>query len=225
MDVCKDPDQYAQAMQQHRRVLQDAKRRQGQRPHDRKDRDTMLFEFMIASMGTAQRTGREDEHFIHSSFVPPAYLPCTTPLDDLKPIMIEDLRLETHHRGRYLILRSITPPNRMTAILVLAEDERGDVTLLQLYQQENEANHPATDVVDKGSILLVKEPYFKVTASGDYSLRVDHLSDVVFLTNDNTMSPASWRPRLQEISRSADTLKLEGNTLIGKGKYWQAIDK
>lgn len=228
MDVCKDVDKYAQFMQKQRRMLQDAKSKQGQRPQDRKDRDKMLFEFMMASMSTVQMSGRatnNGEQHVQSSFVPPAYPPCTTPLDDLKPIMIEDLRLETHHRGRYLTLRAITPPNRMTAILVIAEDERGDVTLLQMYQQEDETSHPAVDVVDKGSILIVKEPFFKVTASGDYSLRVDHLSDIIFLTDEETMTPTSWKPRLLEMSRTAESLKLEGNTLIGKERYWRAIEK
>jgi hypothetical protein len=154
-----------------------------------------------------------------------AYLPCTAPLENLKPIAIKDLKLETHHRGRFLLLRAITPPNRMTAVLVLVEDEYSDVTMLQLYQQEHEASRLATDLVDKGSILLVKEPFFKVTASGDYSLRVDHLSDVVFLDGGDSKVPRPWRPRLIEMGRSANSLKLEGNALIGKGEYWRAIDK
>jgi hypothetical protein len=130
----------------------------------------MLYEFMITSMATTASTGSKDTRMMQSSFVPPAYPPCTAALDTLKPIAIEDLRLETHHRDRYLILRAITQPNRMTALIVLAEDNNGDATILQLYQQEDEASRPATEVLDKGSILLIKDPFFKVTASGDYSL-------------------------------------------------------
>ncbi|XP_014552216.1 hypothetical protein COCVIDRAFT_110923 [Bipolaris victoriae FI3] len=225
MDVRKDLDEYTQIMQQQKRVLQDAKKKQGQYPRDRKGRDIMLFEFTMASVANTQRAGSEDTQTIHSSFVPPAYPPCTTSLGDLKPIAIEGLRLETHHRGCYLILRAITPPNRMTAILVLVEDEHGDVTLLQLYQQEDEASRPASTVVDKGSVLLIKEPFFKITASGDYSLRVDHLSDIIFLGNNDSRIPQSWRQGLFKSGRSADSLKLEGNGFIGKGEYWRAIDK
>jgi hypothetical protein len=225
MDVCKDLDEYTKAMQQYKRVLQNAKKRQGQRPHDRKDRDLMLFEFMMASISTAQRTASGDTRNIHSSFVPPAYPPCTTSFSNLRPIKIQDLRLEIHHRGRFLLLRAIMPPNRMTGILVLVEDEHGDVAILQMYQQEDEASRPATNVVDKDSILLVKEPFFKVTASGDYSLRVDHLSDVASLNSNDARIPQSWRPSLLEIGKSADSLKLEGNTFMGKGEYWRAIQK
>jgi hypothetical protein len=225
MDVRKDIGEYVQLLQQHKRVLQDAKRKQGERPRDRLHRDAMVLKFMMGSMSIAAKSGGKDAHLAHSSFVPPAYTPCTTSLDDMKPITIKDLRLETHHRGRYIVLRAITSPYRMTGILVLAEDERGDATLLQIYQQEPEAIRPITDVVDKGSIILLKEPFFKVTASGDYSLRVDHLSDIVRLGNDNTRIPSIWRPRLLEIEQSADSLKLEGNTHMGEGRYWRAIDE
>lgn len=60
MDVCKDLDDYTQVIQKYKRVLQDARKRQGQRPRDRKEKDVMLFEFMMASMATATRTGNKD---------------------------------------------------------------------------------------------------------------------------------------------------------------------
>jgi hypothetical protein len=66
----------------------------------------------------------------------------------------------------------------MMAIMVL-EDESGDVVMLQIYQQEDEKIRPATAIVKTGTVLLVKEPYFKVMGDGEYGLRVDHLSDVV----------------------------------------------
>lgn len=69
----------------------------------------------------------------------------------------------------------------MTAIMAVMEDENGDVILLQLYQQEDERNRAAADIIKVCTILLVKEPYFKVMGDGEYGLRVDHLSDVILL--------------------------------------------
>jgi hypothetical protein len=135
--------------------------------------------------------------------------------------MIEDLQLETHHRGTYLLLRSITPPNRMTGIIVIVEDERGDVVPLQLYQQDEENTRKATDIVNVGTVLLVKEPFLKVMASGEYGLRVDHLSDVISLHEYDSMIPKAWRTQTTQLS--AASLKAEGNTAVGKGDYWQAI--
>jgi hypothetical protein len=70
MDVRKDVDEYAQIMQKQKRILQDVKKKQGQRPHDRKGRDVMLLEFMMASMASAQMAKSTDTYQTLLSFVP-----------------------------------------------------------------------------------------------------------------------------------------------------------
>jgi len=99
----------------------------------------------------------------------------------------------------------------MTAIMGLFEDETGDVVLFLLHQQDDEGARKAVDIVDVGTVLLVKEPYFKCTSDGEYALRVDHLSDVVPLSEDSSMIPDAWRPRVTEMMRTAESLKLKGN--------------
>jgi len=176
---------------------------------------------MLALMSSARK--KDGEVMIHSSFISPSYLPCTAPVAELRPVFIRDLQLEIHHRGTYLLLRSITAPNRMTAIMALMEDEKDDVVLLQLYQQEDESVRKATDIVNIGTVLLVKEPYFKVLGDGGYGLRVDHLSDVVYLEKGDTRIPKEWRPRLVGMTVTAESLKLKGNAAVGEGKYREAI--
>ncbi|KAH7356053.1 hypothetical protein BKA66DRAFT_515682 [Pyrenochaeta sp. MPI-SDFR-AT-0127] len=66
---------------------------------------------MLSLFSCAQR---KRNHMIRTSLVPPAWRRCITPL-------------ETHYRGNFLPLRVITPPDRMTGILVLVEDEIADV--------------------------------------------------------------------------------------------------
>jgi hypothetical protein len=220
MDVYNDTDQHIQMLQNRKQTLQKAKKRKGQRPRDRKSREELYLHFMMALLAGAQR---ERRNMMYSSFVPPTYLPCTTPLAELRRVAIQDLQLETHHRGTYLLLRAITPPSRLTGIVILVEDHRADVVMLQLYYQEEEDSRETTDIVNVGTILLVKEPYFKVMASGDYGLRVDHLSDVIHVDQDDPRIPETWRPRVIEVELSADSLKMKGNSAMGEGKYWQAI--
>jgi hypothetical protein len=225
MDVDGDVSQYLGSIQGQKRVLEKAKSRQGQRPHDRKPKGEIYLQFMMNLVATKMQGKRNNQHMIHSSFVPPAYLPCTTPLVQLRPTAIKDLRLETHHRGTYLLLRAITPPNRMTAILVVVEDEHGDGIMLQLYQQEEEDVRKATDVVDVGSVLLIKEPFFKVMASGDYGLRVDHLCDVIHLDKNDPILPKKWLPKISEAEESAEMLKSKGDSAMAKGEYLKAIEE
>lgn len=83
-------------------------------------------------------------------------------LSSLKKMMIDDLLLETHHRGTYLLVRSVTPQDRMTAVMAIVEDERGDVLMVQLYHQQNDAVGQAEDILVEGTVLILKEPYLKL---------------------------------------------------------------
>ena len=160
---------------------------------------------------------------IHSSFISPAYLPCTTLIIELIHIAIKDLQLETHHRGIYLLLQSITPPSHITAIIAIMEDENGDVIMLQLCQQEDKGNRIAIDIVNVDTILLIKEPYFKVIRDGKYGLCVDHLSDIIYIKRDDARIPKTWQPRLIEIENLGESLKIKENLAMMASRYWDTI--
>jgi len=162
---------------------------------------------------------------MRSSFVPPAYLPCNSPFSDLTKVMIKDLLLETHHRGSYLLLRSITPPDRMTAIMAIVEDEKKDVIMLQLYHQEEENERATEEILEEGKVLIVKEPYLKLMSDGDYGIRVDHLSDVIYLPMYDERVPKSWQQRFAEHGVSASALKTKGNDFFNDFKYQAAIEQ
>jgi hypothetical protein len=208
-----------------KRNLKRAKSRQGQVPRGRKPKEQQYLHFMMALMAKKTHIPSGQQHTVHSSFIPPAYLPCTTPLAQLSPTTIRHLRLETQHRDTYLLLRAITPPNRFTGICVLAEDEYEDATMLQLYQQEEEDIRKATDIVEAGTVLLIKEPYFKLMASGEYGLRVDHLSDVVPLGQNDPILPKAWFSRVCEAEDSAEISKSKGDSAVRECKYWKAIEE
>lgn len=224
MDIrfATNSEQFPQILEQQKRTLQRAKTRQGQRPRDRKSREEAYSGFMMAMM---LRQMHHLPYGVHTSYVPPSYLPSVAPISELSRLAIRDLQLELHHRGTYLLLRSITPPTRMTAIMSIMEDEHGDAVMIQLYQQEDETSRPAKNVIGIGSILLIKEPYFKIMADGDYGLRVDHVSDVVHLENNHAMIPPKWRPLSVETEATAESLKVEGNVAIKENRNWDAIQK
>ncbi|KAF2845050.1 hypothetical protein T440DRAFT_545688 [Plenodomus tracheiphilus IPT5] len=217
-DVGKD---YAQILSRQKQMLQEAKKRQGQRPQHWRGRDEMYMSFMMAIMGRTTQKG--ETNMVHTSFVPPSYLPCSTPLAALQPINIRELRVETHHRGTYLMVRAITPPSRMTGIMVLVEDEREHVVMLQLYQQDSEMTRAAKDIVNVGTVMILKEPFFKLMASGEYGLRVDHLADVVEIGDYDPRRPIRWRPRVLDEERTVESLKLDGNEAVSDRNYWRAI--
>ncbi|EAW24582.1 TPR domain protein [Aspergillus fischeri NRRL 181] len=218
-DVSEDRE-YWQYLRRQKQTLQNAQSRKGQRPKTTKSRDEIIMQFMFRRMMSSNAT--VDSKTIRSSFVPPAYAPCTAPLRSLKKVVIKDLTLETHHRGSYILLRAVTPPDTMTAVMVIVEDEEGDVLMLQLYNQEEGLS--AQGRLIEGTVIIVKEPYLKAMSDGDYGIRVDHLPDVRFIPDHDTLIPSSWRRQLMENDASANYWKLKGNDCFNKANYHVAVD-
>ncbi|KAH7026646.1 uncharacterized protein B0I36DRAFT_273719 [Microdochium trichocladiopsis] len=158
-----------------------------------------------------------------TSQLPPPYPPCVRPLNELEPMAIADMRLETHHRGERVTLRALTPPDRMTAVMAVVEDEWGTAVLLQSYYQADEAVVPADKVMQQGDIFILKEPFFKMATDGSYSLRVDHLGDLIRLADDDQRVPSQWTKRQStSLQRSSKDIRLQGNAAVQAMKWAEA---
>ncbi|KAK0717706.1 hypothetical protein B0T26DRAFT_854808 [Lasiosphaeria miniovina] len=211
----------AQSIQRREKTLADSQARKGQRPA-RHPRNQVILRFQLHLMAFRIRVlskGPQD-FTIKSSFVPLAYVPCVAPLSALKKTMIDDLLLETHHRGTYLLVRAVTPQNYITAVMAIVEDEKGDVLMAQLYHQDDGR---AEDILVEGMVLIIKEPYFKLMSDGGYGLRVDHLSDVVFLAANDERIPSSWQQESAQQSATALAWKTKGNSHVKESSYRSAI--
>lgn len=92
------------------------------------------------------------------------------PVQDLKPIKLSELRLETHHTGCVLFVRTFTDSIRLVSIQAGIEDEVGEVDHLALYNGDP-ALKPA-QIMPKDTIFAIKEPFYKASASGGYIVRV-----------------------------------------------------
>jgi hypothetical protein len=182
-DVSQVSD-YLQHLQKQKRTLQNAQSRKGQNLKPTKSRDEIIMEFMFRRMMASNRPTKLYE--IRSSFVPPACPPSVAAMSTLQRIMINELTLETHHRGYYILLRAVTPTDRMTAVMAVVGDERGDVLMLELYNQKKDISTDGRLV--EGTTILVKEPYLKIMADENYGIRVDHLSDIRFLPGHDPFS-------------------------------------
>ncbi|KAI2900058.1 hypothetical protein CBS63078_7047 [Aspergillus niger] len=219
---CHDTSQipkYMEFLEEQRQILKDVQSRKGQPAKPTKSRDEINKRFIHYYF--AETSSPVDKNAIRTSFVPPAYPPSIEALSDLKKALIKDLTIETHHRGSYTLLRAVTPAFRKTGIMAVVEDEEGDVLTLQLYNQDRDL---VTDgrLVD-GTIMLIKEPYLKVMGDGDYGLRVDHLSDIRFILENDPLVPAIWRDESEDRG-SANSWRKTGNNLYELKEYHLALN-
>jgi hypothetical protein len=95
-------------------------------------------------------------------YVEAPYPPCTSHLADLEPALLSELRLNSHHRGKVLLVKFIgildtTWKNTIAAI----EDISGDVELLNLHFVCMNKT-PSLTWPRLGSWMAIKDPFFTV---------------------------------------------------------------
>ncbi|KAI1476077.1 hypothetical protein F4774DRAFT_262798 [Daldinia eschscholtzii] len=214
---------YIAFFQQAKENAERARLRKGEKPKDIPIPALLIMEFLMHLRHTAN-VMREHGHLLQTSQVPPFYPPCARPIQELKPLMISGMGLETHHRGSYVLIHVLTPPNRMTAVTVIVEDEEGTAVLLQLYNQPKESKVAKEHIIQASDVCIIKEPFFKVTNDGSYSLRVDHVSDIIWLQDTDSRIPLEWRTRILYLDESSEEVRKEGNEAVKK-KDWARAER
>ncbi|KAI1068277.1 hypothetical protein LB507_004252 [Fusarium sp. FIESC RH6] len=224
MDIkdVSNESQYIAYLKQIQGAAERAARRKGQAVRDHPPSQQLISSFTMKLMANSYRL-QPSENTIAITQVPAPYPPCIDSANDLKPIMISDMRLETHHRGKKIMLRVLTPPDRMTAVMAVVEDEKGTAVLLQLYHQPDETIVPATEILNANMVYILKEPFFKCATDGTYSLRVDHPSDIIRLDGADDRIPSRWRPSMVISSGNSTVIRKRGNEAVQAKKWAEAL--
>lgn len=161
-----------------------------------------------------------------------AYPPCVESLSELKSIRLRDLKMETHHTGRVLVVRSFFDP-LMSAPLaqpsIVVVDEYGDVNYMAICNLWPRT--PIEKLLPKNAFLAVKCPCFKKqVVSGNVIVQVDHPSDLVLLDVDydsklitSSMLTSAEAQGLPETKTNAQ-LKAKGNAAFKKGDWNTAVE-
>ncbi|KAJ4137178.1 hypothetical protein NW768_002759 [Fusarium equiseti] len=224
MDIkdVSDESQYIAYLKQIQGAAERAARRKGQAVRDHPPSQQLVSSFMMKLMAASFRP-QLNENTIATTQVPAPYPPCIISANDLEPIMISDMRLETHHRGKKVMLRVLTPPDRMTAVMAIVEDEKGTAVLLQLYHQPGENVVPATEILNPKMVYILKEPFFKCATDGTYSLRVDQPSDIIRLDGTDDRIPSPWRSSVVITKKNSTDIRKQGNDAVKDKKWAEAL--
>ncbi|PWW74077.1 SET domain-containing protein [Tuber magnatum] len=217
-------DEWMQYFNRAEIILKNAEARKGQKPSYKPSRSQYIFYHSSlnqeAGGGVKAEGSKDDTLGFSTNITYNEYPPCTVPFSTLEKKLLDDLRLEIAHRGSYIILRAVVHPNRYVSVTTVAEDETGEVELVQIYNQDDR-RHP-TSIVPEGQVFIVKEPYFKATSGGGTSIRVDHVSDIIFLDGEDERIPEMWRPRLRLLARRSLDWKNDGNRFYKEERYFEA---
>lgn len=109
---------------------------------------------------------------------------------------LDELLVENHHEDKYLVLKTIAPPYMGAGTITIVEDEHGNTDKLVLY---NQGSSTILQAVPEGSVILLKEPYYKFSGDDDFMLCVDHPSDAILLRHgpDDSLIPDGFKQTSQ----------------------------
>jgi hypothetical protein len=226
MDMCNS------ILDAEKRKLAEAARSRGTRPPQLTSRKELHQQQAVldlrASLATVGKDDGTGDYMTPFIIVPPSYPPSAVPFAALGKISFRQMLLETHHGGRYLLVRTLIPPVRGHGIGTIVEDEEGDTLSVYLHHQlkPQAQQETAEMVLPPNRVLVIKEPYFKVIQPGrSHGIQVEHVSDIVWLAPDDDRIPASWRDLAHVVASDANAFRQEGNVAFKAGYYRQAVEK
>ncbi|KAL2194430.1 hypothetical protein P885DRAFT_42685 [Corynascus similis CBS 632.67] len=168
---------------------------------------------LMADMGSM--TMDKAKESIPALAVGQPYPPCTKSIQELQPMKLADLTMETHHRGRQLSVKRASPVVTLTSrSWTMVQDEAGETERLELLLHKTRHRK---DILDSNSIFIIKEPYFTLTEEGEPTLRIDHPSDLVVLPSTQDAQPLAPDAAPEEVEKRATSHKQKGNAALTKG--------
>lgn len=142
-------------------------------------------------------------------------------LSGLETVSLRDLKLETHHRGRVLIVKTFCEPKRIVSIMSAVEDQNGDVARIALYNITS--SKPIDKVLPKDVFLAIKEPYYTPTIDGGVLIRIDHPSDLSQLDSNSRLIPSNMMPvKMPKVSPTE--MREKGNAAFKRHDWQEAVD-
>ncbi|KAF3763370.1 hypothetical protein M406DRAFT_73986 [Cryphonectria parasitica EP155] len=225
-DYCNPLSVHANVYRQQRNLLLEARSRKGQKPTDALKRSRAKLEESFFTMALDLRLGNllpsvSEGEVLRTTFIGESYRPCIKPLSSLVPITLDELKLEIHHRGRVLLAKVFCEPIYSGSILNAIEDIHGNVDCLSMFHQPT-TEFP-TNILPKGAIIAVKEPYYKLSSDRSTIVRVDHPSDCMLLKPSHEMVPSAWQ-QVGRVTVRASRMKDKGNDAFKKGDWEAAVN-
>jgi hypothetical protein len=212
-----------------KRLRATAATRQGERLRFALSREQVILQHRLGALDATspvtEEADAESDTSVPVTVISSPYPPCVLPYAALQKTCFRELLLETHHRGKYVLVRVVAPPRKDDWIGSVVEDEAGDAMPLYLFNQLT--GHAMLDreemIMPVDRVLVIKEPYVNLVSEDLYGIRVDHISDVVWLAADDIAIPERWRSPVYRRANDGYHMGQEGTAAFKSGDYREAV--
>ncbi|GAB6020957.1 hypothetical protein CHUAL_003600 [Chamberlinius hualienensis] len=140
----------------------------------------------------------------------------TAPLASLRCAPFRDLRLEMPNRGFYVVARVIERPYGFLNFSLAIDDEKGDIIILEL------VNIPSVEIPQAGQVIIIKEPYYKLTTRELPAIRCDSPTDITIIQENHSLyheiKRIQWKNEIIEAELVDFSLNKTANEWLEEGK-------
>ncbi|KAK2049104.1 tetratricopeptide [Colletotrichum somersetense] len=170
---------------------------------------------LMMDMGSMTGQGQRDT--LPALGVGQTYPPSTASLKALEPMNFSELQMDTHHRGRSLIVKRA---NRCPVVTLAArswtvvqDDEEKETERLEICLHKTTDGQ---DALESARRYIIKEPYFTLTEDGEATLRIDHPSDLVVCQEEIVKGSSAQVEDAAKAEELAKKCKDKGNAALQK---------
>ncbi|KAI8268114.1 N-lysine methyltransferase SMYD2-A [Colletotrichum sp. SAR11_239] len=164
---------------------------------------------LMQDMGNMTGSGGQDT--LPALGVGQTYPPCAASLRELEPITLADLKMETHHTGRRLIVKRAAPvvTHAARSWTMVQDEEAKETERLEICLHKTMHGE---EILEAAKTFEIKEPFFTLTEEGEATIRIDHPSDLVPIVDE---APGADKKSAQDMAKKCKDL---GNEALGKKK-------
>ncbi|OHE92502.1 TPR domain-containing protein [Colletotrichum orchidophilum] len=208
--------------------LQKAEAHSGKPPPTRIPRDTLVSthnEYVEQQQKSGQQSG---PRMVKKVVLALSYPPSVKSAEELSPMRLDELLVENHHEDKYVVLRTIAPPYTGAGTITIVEDQYGSVDKMALY---NQGSSTILQFIPEGSLVLVKEPYYRFGGDDDFMLCVDHPSDIMLLRQgpDDALIPKGFKAapvfeNAADWKADGDRAFISNNLPLAVANYTRALE-
>lgn len=210
-------DIYAEIMEQQKQRLEQAHKRQGEKIIYGDHQSKLLQERIMFYNKMLDQQSVGDSLFVDSSIISPYYPPSSAPLDLLRQIHPQSLELEIHHHGSYLMLKNLIQPVKIAGVIISLMKDEIDTMVMTTHHNDD------IERFSMGGFYVIKEPYFTIMSDGSCCVRVDHVTDMVRIPDEDERVLRNPRWNATGVSSTPLMWKEEGNKAMENGRIHDAV--
>jgi hypothetical protein len=205
------------------------------KPRQNRNADEERMNWQMRALQTDTNRAKD---FAEISFLSNESHCCKTQFDELKPIMLNEMKVPMIHTGRYLVCQCICKPLPIlgigtsvngekyftSGISMLIQDITGDVEEVSIFNYLYEFAN--VEWITSETIMIIKEPCLLYTSQGKIpSIKVDSPSDIIFVdsADEKFLDKIGANKWFVEKSKDAEVWRQKANECFKNENFEKAL--